>query len=263
MGMFTTIETPEGWDIQIYTGRDNCERYRVGDEVNWRFHETALEGTLLDGVYPGEAYEWVGGGISNGRYSGKSEKRGDFWVVIKDHMVVAITPIERDANGEYKGGELAQQAFVMARYGVKEPPLDAWSDAAWARHAQQQERSRRRQRQWDAEDYGKSPEQQAREIIGRFTRDKMREEGFFRKLIKPVPLTEGELDRSVPSLPEDIWNCAYPAGIAERIAMQFFTEQIPFWRADRNEEQQARAREILASYPRPMEAILSSYTGAI
>lgn len=34
-----------------------------------------------------------------------------------------------------------------------------------------------------------------------FTRLKMREDGFYRRLIPPIPLADGELDRSVPNPP--------------------------------------------------------------
>ena len=73
MGMFTSVVHPDdGRELQIKCGTDDCERYHVGDTVNWFIRkERPKSGKLVDGVY--QAYD-------------------DDFVVIKDHKIVAVVP---------------------------------------------------------------------------------------------------------------------------------------------------------------------------
>lgn len=258
MGSFTQVDLDAATHVQFHTGDDQCQTYKVGDPVHWSVNtRDAGVGCCLDGVYHGEAYD------------GRADLKGHYWVVIKDHVLVAVVPVERNdpddaetcaRHGIFKDGHAAQQAYVAARYGVVEPPIEAWPDSAWARKAKADERSRRRLAKWDAEDYGKSPDEKATRTFGRFMSAKTREESFFRKVMPPTPLPEGSLDRSVPSLPEDLWGRGYPPGVAARITERFKTEGIPFWRHGRSPDQRTRARNVLAGFPRPMRDVLSAYS---
>lgn len=76
MGCFTTIIHPvDGRELQIKTGHDSCETYKVGDAVNWYIDpELPGWGALLDGVYDS--------------CSGKGDD--DDLVVIIDHKVAGV-----------------------------------------------------------------------------------------------------------------------------------------------------------------------------
>jgi len=113
MGMFTEVVHPEtGQNIQIKTGDDDLDVYRVGDPVKWFVsHDYVGSYCLLDGVY-GEGRE-----IGHGPY-----------VVIKDHHVLAVVDAE-DAES------------VRDRFGVRDvDPYqpEFYTDMAWAKYLDRQ-----------------------------------------------------------------------------------------------------------------------------
>jgi len=104
MGMFTSIIHPkDGRELQIKTGDDLCEFYKVGDKVP--FH-------VVKDIY-GK------GGIFDGIYSSYSDKGEDDWVIIKGHKVVAVR------SRRYKYGTLIKQ------YTIRKPSKKLWSEAAF------------------------------------------------------------------------------------------------------------------------------------
>lgn len=83
MGMYTSVVHPvDGRELQIHTGDDQCDRYKVGYSVAWNIDErNPGHGTLLDGVYP--SY---------------SDNGLDDLVVIKDHVIIAVIPKSETVN---------------------------------------------------------------------------------------------------------------------------------------------------------------------
>ena len=179
MGMFTSVIDERGREFQFKCGWDDCDTYRVGDKVDQRVYPDELfAGKLLDGAYHAECGRWEGG---------KLVDRDERWVVIKAATVVALVPVERDAEGCLVGGEDVQADVVARRHGVMPYPLDTWTDAAYLKYAKEQAASARRQRDWDVEDYGKTPMEAAASAVTRFVRAKMREDGVYRRILPPVP----------------------------------------------------------------------------
>lgn len=180
MGMFTSAIDDRGREFQFKCGWDDCDTYRVGDKVDQRvFPDELFGGKLLDGAYHAEYCRWEGG---------KAVDRDEKWVVIKGGVFVAWADVERDDEGCLVGGEDVQADVVARRFGVVPYPLDTWTDAAYLKHAKEQAESARLQREWDVEDYGKSPMERAAGAVNRFVRHKMKEDGVYRRILPPVPV---------------------------------------------------------------------------
>jgi hypothetical protein len=108
MGVFTSVWHPEdGRELQIKTGDDVCECYKVGDAVEWATSpHTGGYGTLLDGAYAS--------------YSDRGE---DDWVIIKDHCIHAVVPCS----------EQVTEAVLREQFDIEEPDPGLWSLEAWIR----------------------------------------------------------------------------------------------------------------------------------
>lgn len=102
MGMFTSVLHPkDGRELQIKSGFDDCDTYKLGDTVDWFVSSYPFSGKLFDGVY-----------------SSYSDLGPDDWVIIKNHVVVAVEDKELDYDKLYE------------KYGIQEPPRDLWSAEA-------------------------------------------------------------------------------------------------------------------------------------
>lgn len=187
MGMFTTVIRPEtGERIQFKCGHDNCETYGVGDAVNhYVVKDRAGEGSLLDDVYDGESYYGP-----DRNYA----VRGRYWVVIKDGKVHAVEPVEPPPAdkgvewGVFNNGYRAQYARVYVKYGLKPHDTSWWPPEAWAEKARRDAASEYRSIEFEAETYGMSAEQAAGRVVQRLLQSQMRQEGFLRKVLPPVPV---------------------------------------------------------------------------
>jgi hypothetical protein len=196
--MFTSVLHPlTGDEIQIKSGWDDCEWYKLGDTVDWRIRpDRPLEGKLLDGAYEGESTYWD--------YEQKKIVwTGHCWVVIKNHVIVAVEAMEmsppelRDRDGMFRGGFYAQQAFIEKKHGVRPPSLDLWSMEAWAAYARREEMHRRQLWEWNAEDYGLSLEEKAQKAFYRFFVRAFKEDCVIRRLLPPMPVTNEEASQIV------------------------------------------------------------------
>jgi hypothetical protein len=96
--MFTRITHPtDGRELQIKTGMDDLETYKVGDPVDWHIDErNPGYGKLFDGVY--------------NSYSDLGE---DDWVVIKGHHVIEVLDIK---SLRYTSLKDAEQAFDIVPF---------------------------------------------------------------------------------------------------------------------------------------------------
>jgi hypothetical protein len=186
--MFTSAIDDRGREFQFKCGWDDCDTYRLGDKVDQKvFPDELFAGKLLDGAYHAEHGRWVGGKLID-----HAEK----WVIIRNGFFVALVDVERDAGGQMIDGEYVQGDVIARRHGVMPYPLDTWTDAAYLKHAKEQAESARRQRDWDVEDYGKTPMEKAFTATNRFMKQKMKEDGFYRRILPPVP---AETDVAVPA----------------------------------------------------------------
>jgi len=116
MGMFSVAIDAASKRIQFKTGlQDDLDEYRVGDTVKWRISKNyAGEGTLLDGVY-------------EGTYEGESLR---CWVVIKEHVLVAIEPYSADPG-------------YLKKYGLSQPPREWWPESVWKAKRKRDEAARK------------------------------------------------------------------------------------------------------------------------
>jgi len=105
--MFTTIIHPDdGRELQIKCGEDMCETYRVGDIVPWFVIKDWPEsGYLLDDVY-----------------SSYSNNGDNDWVIIKDHVVLAV-----ESKDESYG-------YLYDKYKIQKPARELWSEEAWIKY---------------------------------------------------------------------------------------------------------------------------------
>ncbi len=181
MGAFSTIVDEHGRQWQIKTGDDNYETFNLGEAVAAQiFPDRALSSKLQDGAYLGNYAEFDKTTCTT-TYHQK-------YVVIKGGIAMCLLEPEYDppGSGIIKDGECGQADAIALRYGCVEPPVESWTDAAWAEHAKRVARSDRQLRRWAAEDYGKSQDERAGAAFHRFTRSKMKEDGFFRQIMPPT-----------------------------------------------------------------------------
>jgi len=108
--MFTSIIDPvDGKELQIKCGYDDCETYHVGDYVNWYINKSyPRSGKLLDDVY--DSYEGS-------------------WVVIKDHIVVAVLP---ESSGDYNS--------IKEKFQVQDLPDSEWPEKSWIKYRELEEK---------------------------------------------------------------------------------------------------------------------------
>ncbi len=190
MGMFTSAIDDRGREFQFKCGWDDCDTYRVGDKVDQKvFPDNLFAGKLLDGAYHAEYCRWAGG---------EPVERDEKWVVIKGGVFVAWADVERDDDGIMIGGEDVQGDVIARRHGVTPYPLDTWTDAAYLKHAKEEAEIARRQRDWDVEDYGKSPMARAASAVNRYTAQKLKEDGFYRRIMPPEPVSGVSVIESSP-----------------------------------------------------------------
>jgi len=117
MSCFTSI-IHEGIEHQIKTGDDICDRYKLGDVVDWGISKDyPRQGTLLDGVYRSCSYP----------------DAEDHWVVIKDHKVHAIFPVEKCTDECDDDCNHPSESELEKKYGIEQLPDSAWSAKGWKR----------------------------------------------------------------------------------------------------------------------------------
>jgi len=104
--MYTSIIHPDGRELQIKCGMDECQIYKVGDDV----------GSYVDPDWPGQGY------LLDNVYDSYSNHGEDDWVVISGGKVVAIEPKEMELSD------------IRVKYNVQTPKRELWSEEAWAIH---------------------------------------------------------------------------------------------------------------------------------
>jgi len=164
--MYTTILTDDD-NIQIKTGNDNCDVYRVGDEIKWN------------------PSHWTPGESPNGVHSGWSEKgNGEtVWVIIKDYKVHAVIP---------NSGAPYEDVKLWKLYCINYPADSLWTEAQWARHGRNTVMYKRLSNMQDC-CYGLNEEEcgQVKAYAGAttFTRSMLRQTSIAPSLFPPKPVT--------------------------------------------------------------------------
>lgn len=137
MGMFTRIIVEidgKEDEIQIKTGNDQLDIYKVGDKVDWKIDKNWYrEGTLLDGVYEG-----TGGNHRDG-YK-------DYYVVIKDHIVKEFVEIEKDKDGYPINENLYDELYK--KYNIQELDDSNWTQESKEKYLKRQEDYEREFEEW-------------------------------------------------------------------------------------------------------------------
>lgn len=108
MGMYTSITHPRGGrELQIKTGYDVCDTYKIGDKVNYTIHKDSFgHGGIFDGVY--DSY---------------SDRGPDDWVIIKGHKVVAVRSCKRNKYQD-----------LVKQYKIRKPSKNLWTKKAYTEH---------------------------------------------------------------------------------------------------------------------------------
>ena len=117
MGLYTSVQHPEtGKEIQFKCGNDFCAWITLGEPVDWTIRPNEPgTGYLLDGVYWG-----THGATSDGKGDWVSN---DVWVVIKDHVLVAIHDMHAPC-----------EAWCLWYDIDDKPPREWWTKEAWEAH---------------------------------------------------------------------------------------------------------------------------------
>ncbi len=102
MGVWTNIKHRDR-NLQIRSGGDDYETYKVGDTVKWKIdpYEPG-QGKLFDGVY-------------------EVEDDDTLWVVIHEHVVMCVIPRTPDESVEQ----------MEALFGIVQYDRDWWSHTLW------------------------------------------------------------------------------------------------------------------------------------
>lgn len=168
MGMFTSIIHPvDGRELQIKCGYDDCETYHVGDTVNWYVNKSwPKSGKLLDDVY--DSY---------------SNNGPDCWVVIKDHIVVAVVSSDRDYDS------------IKEEYQVKDLPDSEWPDEAWERQRQLEDSTKEKWAEYEKSISHLSGKERFAAIFAYPLRQNLNYESIARSMFKISPIEEECLDK--------------------------------------------------------------------
>jgi hypothetical protein len=190
MGMFTTVIHPEtGKRIQFKCGHDQCDTYKLGDTVDWFYSKYEPgEGCCLDGVY-----------------SGFGDFDYQYWIVIKDHKIHSVEPVEWCTEEE--GGGLkdivCQEAALAVKYGIQAPPFEAWPAKLWLRKAKSDYEWKQEEQKDAADTYGMSIEEKTVDAISKWTRRKMREPSLMRQVMGIRTIADNGIEGEEPvKIPE-------------------------------------------------------------
>jgi hypothetical protein len=157
VGLFTSIIKPNGVEIQIKTGFDSCDTYKLGDTVDYLINKDLfMYGGIFDGVYDSTS--------SNG---GR-----DDWVIIKGHKIIALR------NKRYLYPTLVRQ------YKIKQPSSLLWTKKAREEHKEQQRLLNIEERKFEASIKHLSPREKLIACFVRPFKDMMSREGFARRVFK-------------------------------------------------------------------------------
>ena len=167
MGMFTSIIHPDdGRELQIKTGTDQCEWYKVGDTVRY-YIDPKLYGME---------------GLADGVYTSYGDNGSDDLVVIKDHVVVAVEPQLDD----YKAFPLYLQIERYTdKWGIKPTPPTAWPWKARIRNQIRVSKRFIRNIIDSIKCIGKTPEEKMAYSWGNYVRTMMRMPSFSRLIMPP------------------------------------------------------------------------------
>lgn len=137
--------------------RDDGQTYRLGDKVDCQRH-----------------FDWPGEWI-DGVHEAETDDEQQYWVVIKDQLIVAVQV------REYYGhpAEPDDLHSVKMRYHLTAPPpREWWPEMAWEAQAW-------RTQLWEDLRKARESKNPACDAINEFTRAKMREPGFFKMIFGP------------------------------------------------------------------------------
>ena len=105
MGSFTRIVHPDtGAELQIKIGYDICDWYNLGDKIPWTANPNC-PGKHIDGVYRSSSFD-----------------EPDYYVVIKNCIIVAVENIISDEN---------QYTNLMQKYNIQSPDSSIWTGEQW------------------------------------------------------------------------------------------------------------------------------------
>ena len=167
MGMFTTIVTEDD-SIQIKTGYDECEYYKIGEPIPWTPRRWS-PGYSPDGVYDG----WSEKGINN------------VWVIFKDCKPIAVEPMDGEEN---------QYNHLLWKYKIQPPDPELWTDAEWAEVAKDYWMSQQKKVRVAAREYKSTKEYFA---AAGYIRAQLRQPSFTRMVLgmEPIPPPKTRCER--------------------------------------------------------------------
>jgi hypothetical protein len=156
VGLFTSIIKPNGVEIQIKTGFDTCDTYKLGDTVDYLIHKDLF----------------MSGGIFDGVYDSTSDKGRDDWVIIKGHKIIALR------NKRYLYPTLIRQ------YKIKEPSSLLWTKKAREEYKERQRLLEIEEKKFEASIKHLSPREKLIACFARPIKDMLSREGIARRVFK-------------------------------------------------------------------------------
>ena len=166
MGMFTSIIHPkDGNELQIKTGYDDCDTYKLGDPVKYVIHkDTFGQGGIFDGVYDSYSFE----------------RSDDDWVIIKKHKVAAVVPRE---NNKYKD--------LIKQYSIHKPDRTLWTNLAYKKHKKMLESCKKENKEFEDSIKHLPPNEKMVRRLTKLISTRMDYEGIARKIFDVQPMPSG------------------------------------------------------------------------
>ena len=161
--MFTTIIHPkDGRELQIKTGSDACETYRIGDRVEFYINKNIFGS----------------GGIFDGVYDSFSDKGVDDWIIIKDRKIIAV----RSKSNKYEK--------LIKQYKIRKPSRRLWTDRAYKKHLIQQKKLEIENKKFDESIKNLSPHEKFAAVFARPIMERMNYKGIMRRVFNIKPMRD-------------------------------------------------------------------------
>jgi hypothetical protein len=163
MSLFSRLHRHDNKVYQFKTGFDPWTDYdyKLGDKIKWE-PDDRWPGCHIDGVLEGHD---EGEGLP-------------VLIVIKDCTIVAVS-----APLAYRLMDDAKERLAK-QYDIQAPPRELWPEEAWDAKAQREAECEFKYQEW-CEKHDRDPNDPGNRI-GYFTRIRMEEDGFYRRIMPTV-----------------------------------------------------------------------------
>lgn len=201
MGMFTSVYVPYigagEVEVQFKCGEDMCEKYRVGDMVEWRVDKDYyMQGKLLDDIYDGFSLDEELD-LSGGKIKTKNVGR-HWWVVISDHKIVEVVLkiFQGNDDSEYNSDyNYKQYLELKEKWNVKKWDENWWTKEAKEKYLKLEAEYEKEREEWENKVgyVDKTPEEKFLLNTMRLVSRRVNYVELAKKMVQVEPLPEGQV----------------------------------------------------------------------